>query len=157
MGKLSHKLVPGNVYAIPIDRGYGFLQYVGKGMSDIEVARVLAPTAAELGEFTPQMCLQKERYYIRMVVRAAERRGLLKFVGNYPLPPDAALPTQYRHLEYVPHRNIRDWYVVDVATWKYRLVRKPDVDFFKLSCAGIWNIALLRERLEQNWSLEEWK
>ena len=157
MGRLSHKLVPGNVYAIPIDNGYGFLQYVGIGKSDIEVARVLAPLAIELDEFTPQMCLQKERYYIRMLVRAAEKRGLLKFIGNFPLPPDAVLPTQYRSLEYVPHRNIREWYLVDVETWRRALVCNPDAEFFKLSCAGIWNVALLRERLEQNWSLEEWK
>ena len=157
MSRLSKKLVPGNVYAISISKGYGFIQYVGLGKSNIEVARVLTPLATTLDEFTPQMCLEKERYYIRMVLRATERSGLIEFIGNFQLPSDAVLPTQYRSLEYVPNRNIRDWYLVDVETWGRTLIRNPDDDFFKLSSAGIWNAELLRDRLEQDWSLEKWR
>ena len=154
---MSKKLIPGNVYAIPVSGGYGLIQYVGMGQNNIEVARVLTPIVAALADFTPEMCLQKERYYIRMVLRATERSGLIQLIGNYPLPPDAVLPTQYRSLEYVPHRNIREWYLVDATTWKRAFIPHPDAKFFALSSAGIWNAALLRERLEQDWHLENWR
>lgn len=101
--------------------------------------------------------MEKERYYIRMIVASAELAGLIQFVGNYPLPDFAGIPIAYRSLEYVPQRNIRDWYLVDNATWKRCHIKKPDELFFQLSPAGIWNADLLRSRLEEGWSLENWK
>lgn len=157
MGKRKRKLCPGDVFAIPITIGYGLFQYVEVGKNNIELVRVLRTVIPAISDFSPEMCMEKERYYIRMLVASAEFSGLIQFIDSYPLPDSAAVPRAYRSLVYVPQRNIRDWYLVDHETWKRVRMDDPDEAFFQLSPAGIWNADLLRMRLEENWSLENWR
>ena len=131
----------GDVYAIETNIGYGFIQCVAKDDDGIDFVRVLEPILENVSDFDENFCLIKERYWIQMLIAPAKRAKLIDYVGNFVLPIDAKVPTKCRHLEKVPHRNIRDWYLVDVKTWQHTYVENPDEEFFKLSDLGVWNAA----------------
>lgn len=151
----------GNVYAIETSIGYGLFQcvapYVATRDPGIDVVRVLQTVIRDINAFMPQLLEEKERYYTQMIVCEAERRKLITLIGNFPLPKLAKAPKKYRRLEYVPHRNIRDWYIIDAKTLKMKIVPEITDEFLRLSSSAIWNVAYLRERIEEDWRLEDWR
>lgn len=146
----------GNVYAIETKKGFGFFQCVSIDSDGIDVVRVLDKILPSIDQFKNNMVLDKERYYTKIVVGAADKSKLISFVGNYPLPDYAKAPKQYRDLDIYPD-NVRYWYIVNDRTLSRKYVTKITDSFLSLSPHGIMNAAFLRERLEENWSLSEWK
>lgn len=147
----------GTVYAIKTSIGYGLFQCVQHDDIGIDVVRVLQPIIQNIGEFSPELLQERERYFIKFTVQAALNRKLILFIGKYNVPSSVKVPKKYRFLDLVPHRNIRNWYIVDAKTNGMRLISNINEKFLSLSSDGIWNDTLLIERLEEGWTLENWK
>jgi hypothetical protein len=156
MSKLKNSDI-GNVFAIKINNGYGLFQCIENYEPGIDVVRILEPVLQNLDEFSPELIQSTERYFVKFTVETAHERQLILYIGKYPVPSSVVVPKKYRMLNYVPHRNVRNWYVIDAKTNSMKYVSKIDNSLLKLSCSSIWNDTLLRERLEENWSLEQWK
>lgn len=147
----------GNVYAIKTKIGYGLFQVVQNDEVGIDVVRVLKPTIEDVGQFSPELLQETERYFIKFTVRAALNKKLIIFIGKYTVPSSVKVPKKYRMLDVVPHRNIRNWYIVDAKTNRMKLVSRIDKKFLSLSCDAVWNDTFLIERIEEGWTLEDWK
>ena len=147
----------GDVFAIKTDIGYGIFQVVSYTNDvGISVIRVLSKIIQNLSDFSQGFLNDKERYFVKFPVKAALNKRLIISLGNYDVPSCVKVPKKYRMLDYVPHRNIRNWYIVDAKTNSLKLVSKINDKLLSLSCDCIWNDTLLKERLEENWSLKNW-
>lgn len=147
----------GSVYAIQTRIGCGLFQVVQHREIGIDVIRVLQPIIQNCNEFSPELLQEQERYFVKFAVRAAYNKKLINLIGNFRVPSAVKVPKKYRMLDYVPHRNIRNWYIVDAKTNGLRLISTLNEKFLSLSCDGIWNDTFLIERLEEGWTLENWK
>jgi hypothetical protein len=147
----------GSVYAIKTSIGYGLFQCVQHNDIGIDVVRVLQPIIQNINEFSPELLQESERYFIKFTVQAALNSKLIILIGKYNVPSSVKVPKKYRMLDFVPHRNIRNWYIVDAKTNGLRLISNINEKFLSLSCDGIWNDTFLIERLEEGWTLENWK
>lgn len=147
----------GNVYAIKTKIGYGLFQVIQNNDEGIDVVRVLKPIIQNVEQFSPELLQETERYFIKFTVRTALNKKLIILIGKYNVPSSVKIPKKYRMLDFVPHRNIRNWYIVDAKTNRMKLVSSINEKFLSLSCDGIWNDTFLIERIEEGWTLEEWK
>jgi len=124
--------------------------------SQIDIVRVLPNFLTRLDEFSPTLLESKERYYIKMHVILACDRGLIESIGKFDLPKNVKIPYKFRSLDFNPYKGWRKWYMINERLNSRKLVTKIDDQFLTLSSFGIWNPALLKERLEEGWSLENW-
>lgn len=147
----------GSVYAIKTRIGYGLFQVVQHNDVGIDVVRVLQPIIQNINDFSLDLLQEHERYFIKFTAQAALKRKLIILIGQYNVPSSVKVPKKYRMLDFVPHRNIRNWYIVDAKTNGLKLVSNINKKFLSLSCDGIWNDTFLIERLEEGWTLENWK
>lgn len=147
----------GSVYAIKTKIGYGLFQVVQKSEEGIDVVRVLKSVIENIENFSPELLQETERYFIKFTVRAALNKKLIVYIGNYNVPSTVKAPKKYRMLDFVPHRNIRNWYIVDAKTNEMKLVSSINKKFLSLSCDAVWNDTLLIECIQDGWTLEEWK
>ena len=147
----------GSVFAIKTSIGYGLFQVVQKNDVGIDVVRVLQSTIQNIEQFSPKLLQEHERYFIKFAVQSALNKKLITFIGEYPVPTSVKIPKKYRMLDYVPHKNIRNWYIVDAKTNNLKLVSSLNKKILSLSCDGIWNDTFLIERIEEGWTLENWK
>ena len=123
----------------------------------IDVIRVLKPTIEDITQFSPELLQQAERYFIKFTVQAALNKKLITYIAKYKVPSSVKVPRKYRMLDFVPHKNIRNWYIVDAKTNGMKLVKSINKKFLSLSCDEIWNDMFLIERIEEGWTLEDWK
>ena len=147
----------GSVYAIKTNIGYGLFQVVQNKESGIDVVRVLQSTIQNIDQFSPSVLQGTERYFIKFTVQSAFKKKLITFIGKYNIPSSVKIPKKFRMLDCVPHKNIRNWYVVDAKTNSLKLVTSLNKKILSLSSDGIWNDTFLIERIEEGWTLENWK
>lgn len=147
----------GDIFAIQTNIGFGLFQVIQHIEKGIDVIRVLFPIIQDTSQFSKDMADGKERYFIKFPVLAAYNKNLIIKIGNFNIPEFVKIPKKYRMLDYVPHRNIRNWYVVDAKTNSFKKVSNINDDFLSLSSDAIWNDTFLKERIEENWNLKDWK
>lgn len=133
------------------------MQCVAKSEPRIDIVRVLKPILTESNDFNPEILEEKERYFIKIILVAASDMGLIKFIGCFDVPKSVKLPANFRTLEYNPYKGWRKWYEIDERIHSRKQVTLLDKHFLSLSSYGVWNVALLKDRIESGWSLENWK
>ncbi len=149
------KLEKGQVYSIKIANGYGFIQYIETGSSGVEYVRILDPirTAEEI---TQNEINERQRWCCGFPLKAAHNRKLINYVGLFQLPPKYKIEYWTRS----PH-NIRGehlgWHTVHRDTLERKFKKSLRRRYLKLSPHGIFNDTLIRERLDSNWKLSDWK
>jgi len=147
----------GSVYAINTSQGYAVFQCVAKSEKRIDIVRVMSPFLARLEDFEPTILLMSEVYFVKIMVKLAHEKGLIEYIGKFNVPDDVRVPNKFRSLDYNPYKGWRRWYEVDENMNSRKLITAVDDRFLSLSSYGIWNVALLRERLENGWRLQDWK
>jgi hypothetical protein len=149
------KLEKGQVYSIKISHGYGFLQYIETDSLGVEYVRILNPIK-ETEEIYQDEINEKQRWCIGFPLKAALNRKLINYVGQFQLPPK--YKTEYWTRS--PH-NVRGehlgWHIVHRETLERKFKKKLRKRHLKLSPHGVFNDTLIRERLEKNWNLSDWK
>lgn len=142
----------GDVFAIETRCGTGYLHFVFLHADLGELVRVLQglhntePDVLALAE-------RREQFLVFFPVSAAVRRKIVRYVGHAPVT--FTMPAQMR-TEHFEGEEFKGWHIVDTSSWKNTLVRRLSQKEKQLSPWGSWNDTLLRERLEQGWTLDGW-
>ena len=149
------KIQEGEVFAIKTKLGFGFLQYIKPDQFGVEIIRVLEPIK-DVNEISQEEVNIPERYTVHFVVKAALRRKLIYRTDVFKIPDNYSIPAKGRE----PH-NVRGeflgWHITDQKTLKIELKKELSAEDLKLPPHGHPNDTLLREWLETNWRLENWK
>jgi hypothetical protein len=148
-------IIIGDVFEIATHKGKGYFQYVFENKSIGQLTRVLPGLFREKPEIE-KLVSAEELFLIHFPVKAAFRRKIISFVGNFAVPPDFKLPMFFRDDVRDGDGNLLYWHIVDYKTWKNKRVDGLTDEQKKLSPWGIWNDTLLIKRLEQGWTLDNW-
>ena len=149
------KIQEGEVFAIRTKIGFGFLQYIKLDQFGVEIIRILEAIKKD-NQITQEEIDVPERFTVHFVVKTALRRKLIQRSGVFSIPSNYAVPQKGRE----PH-NIRGqslgWHIIDQKTLKRELKQQLSSEDLKLPPHGHPNDTLVREWLETNWRLENWK
>jgi hypothetical protein len=75
----------GEVFSIPVENGFGFLQYIETDQHGIEYVRVLSPINTEQ-IVTQEEVDNKERWCIGFPLLPAYKKGIVNYIGNFQIP-----------------------------------------------------------------------
>lgn len=149
------KLEKGQVFSIKTEKGFGFIQYIETDTLGVEYVRLLQPIK-DLKEIDQKEVNQSQRWCCGFVVNTAHHRKIINYVGQFELPPKYKIEYWTRS----PH-NVRGkhlgWNLVHRETLERKFTKKLRRKHLKLSPHGILNDTLIKERLEESWSLTDWK
>lgn len=150
------KIKIGDVFEIETQKGKAYLQYAYLADNGIEVIRVLSGLYSEQPEKVEDVVSEKERYLIYFPLAPAYRRKLVSLVGHFPLPKDFVKP-QYMRDIYTVRGEFLGWHIINTETLQRESVKKLSKAQKQLSPWGVWNDTLLKEKLEEGWSLKNWE
>ena len=149
------KIKEGDVFSIKTKIGNGFIQYITIGDLGVELVRVLEPVKHGY-DITQEEVNLKERYSVYFVVKAAIKKKLIEYVGQFQIPPSYVVPTKAR-TKHIVRGDFLGWHIVDQKTLKRELKQELNSEDISLSPHGHPNDTLLIEWLENDWRLENWK
>lgn len=155
INRFMAKIKLGDLFEIETAKGTGYLQYGCLDGDGIEIVRVLAGPYSERPENLSEKVNEKEKYLVHFPLAAAYRRKLVCLVGNFPLPKDFVKP-QFMRTTYVRQGEFLGWHIVNTETLHRQFVKELSASQKRLSPWGVWNDTLLKEKLEEGWSLENW-
>ena len=89
-------------------------------------------------------------------MKAALRRKLIMKTGQFKVPENYSLPKKARE-KFNVRGEFLGWHIVDQNSLKRELKNELSEDDLKLPPHGHPNDTLLKEWLEGNWRLENWK
>lgn len=149
------KIQEGEVFAIETKNGFGFLQYIMPDQFGIEITRVLEPIKPhnELSQYDVDL---PERFTIHFVINAALRKKLIYRTGVFQIPTNYVVPSKAREKHRI-RGEFLGWHIIDQKTLKRELKQVLSPEDLKLPFHGHPNDTLLREYLETDWRLENWK
>ena len=150
------KLKPGDTFRIKTAKGYGFLQFVELDELGIEYARILAPISID-GNLSQAEVNLVERFCINFPLAEAKRKNIIEQIGYFDIPETFKTPEFSRSRDISPGKELEGWYIINRRTLKREYKEALSEEDLKLSPNGIINDILLIERLEEDWSLENWK
>ncbi len=149
------KIQKGEVFAIHTKIGFGFLQFIEPDKLGVKIIRVLEPIK-HVNEISQEEIDLPERYTVHFVVKAALRRKLIQRAGLFKIPSTYILPVKAREMHNVRGKFL-GWFIIDKKTLIRELKQELSTEDLKLSPHGHPNDTLLKEWLENNWRLENWK
>ncbi|MCG9968492.1 hypothetical protein L9W92_10555 [Pelotomaculum terephthalicicum JT] len=150
------KIQIGDVFEIATSKGKGYFQYIYSNKTIGELIRILPGLYLDKPRNMIAIAAAKEVYFVHFPLKAAFKKGIVQFIGNYSLPQDLELPRQMRSKNVDKNGNLICWYIVEYDTWRRVIIKELTKDQKKLSPWGIWNDTLLIERLAEGWTPEEW-
>jgi hypothetical protein len=149
------KFIFGDLFEIKTEKGFGYFQYVFDEIDKIQIIRVLTNHFTEQPESFTEIVNEKEFYYIHFPLVTAFNRKLISFTGNYAIPSSVSKP-KYMRTTHTIRGKMLGWHIVDTLTLKRQFVIDLSEEQKQLSPWGIWNDTLLKERISQNWTLNDW-
>jgi hypothetical protein len=149
------KIQLGEVFGIKIANGYGFLQYVGDDQWGIQIIRILEPINQSASIAQEEVNIP-ERYTVHFVLKAAARRKLVERVGLFTIPANYMIPTKARDKHTIRGQSL-GWHIVDQKTLHHELKVELSEEDLLLPPHGHPNDTLLKEWLEKDWRLKNWK
>lgn len=144
----------GDIFEIKTANGYAYLHFVFKDEKVGELIRVLPGVYQERPHNVSELAMKGERYMVYFPVSAALRKKIIELVSFYQAD-DFTKPKLMR-MEHWVRGEFLGWFIVDTNTWKMNLVKTLTNEQKKLSPWGIVNDTLLIERINENWSLDNW-
>lgn len=152
---LIMKLTEGDVFVIPTNKGYGFLQYIKLDRFGVGIVRVLEPVKPA-NEITQEEVDIPERYTVHFAAGTALRRKIIFKSGIFKIPAYYNIPRKGRE-KHTIRGEFLGWHIQDLETLKLELKYELSPEDLKLPPSGHPNDTLLREWLENDWRLENWK
>jgi hypothetical protein len=144
----------GDIFEINTSKGKAYLHYIHNNKLEGAVIRVLQGLYSERPEKFEELVTSEERYIISFPLSVATKRKIVENVGHYPAS-NFSVPRIMRSTHKIGNEFI-GWFLIDCETNQRRLVKSLTPEQKKLSPWGIWNDTLLIERLENDWSLDNW-
>jgi hypothetical protein len=145
----------GDVFEIVTPNGIGLFQYVHKDETIGQLIRVLPSLYEEGYILEKELVEKKEMYLVHFPLGAALKQKIVNRKGNLNLPQDFVLPKKFRSKHIVKGEFI-SWHIIDYDTWKREQVQELSDEQKQLSPWGTWNDTLLKERLAEGWTLDNW-
>lgn len=149
----STQIKSGDLFEIETSVGKVYLHYVDRIRGQYRI-RVLQGAFNTIPPMDAVARLD-ERFWIKFPLKAAHNKNIVKRVGNMPVE-SLNRPTPSRRMHKI-RGEFLGWFIVDEETREMTFVEKLTEDQLKLSPSGIWNDTLLISRIEEGWSLENWK
>jgi hypothetical protein len=149
------KIKIGDVFSITTPKGKAYFQYVYDNKEICELIRVLPGIYTEAPFDLLRFVAEKEMYMVHFPLKAALKKGIIDFVGDFGLPKNFELP-QIMRIDYSDAEGNQGWHIVNYNTWQRVYVKTLSREQLKLSPWEIWNDTMLIERLSDNWNLEQW-
>lgn len=148
------KIKIGDIFEIPTKNGWAYMQYIKapKNKSEIEKVRIFY-TVYEKRPKEISDVLSSDYFFLSFVLGRALRLNIINNVGNYSIPETLEYPRFFR-TEHLFKENW--WQIVDSKTSHRKSVEKLSQEQKKLSPWGTWNDTLLKENLENGWTLDKW-
>ena len=149
------KIELGDIFELKTSKGYVYLQCVRIPVDkrqDVELVRIYYKVhPIQTKDFS---LIQKSSFfYLNFVLQAAYNRKIVEKVGNVPLESDFKPPRYFR----TKNPFGEGWQIVDSVNWHRETIEKLTNEQLKLSPWGGWNDTLIIERLDEGWTLENWK
>lgn len=164
----------GEVYAVITKKGYGIAQIAGLDRHGIPICRIFSKLYKEIPQNIENIILNKESYLIIIFLHTMAHWRVKQAIklGKYEVPNDFKIPKYYRDC-WVFKRNTGPFEYWSVDDYEGNILRFKDYiinvlnkkltdeswkkDFLKLNPVSILSGQALIERLENGFSLEEWK
>lgn len=149
------KIQKGDVFKIQTNIGFGFLQFIDKTIDKTHYIRVLDFISKE-GTISQIEINKPERWCTEFILSIAQRRRIIDKVGNFKIPSNFKISRYARSKHVIPNK-ISGWHIVNRNTLKLTYKEQLSSDELLLSPDGIMNDTYIIERLEEGWTLENWK
>ncbi|WP_175035079.1 hypothetical protein [Burkholderia lata] len=144
----------GDVFCIETSKGGGYFQYVKKVSPMGALIRVLPGIYKDLPDNLAEMVEVETNFWIFFPVGVAEKRGIVKKIGNFEVPGHArATPLFRTGIPDQETRKVENWWLWDgEKSWPVGAISEEQR---RLPIRGAWNDTLLIERIEQGWLPEK--
>jgi hypothetical protein len=142
-----------DIIEIPTAKGLAYAQFIHKRPPEGSLIRVLIPLLASPAEHLDVLAAMGDRFLTFFPVGAAINRGIVRLVGNTPVPG------QYRDVPpmrlagaRLPGGKILNWWALeDGKEWR---LGELTPEQRRWSIASVINDTLLVKRIEQDWRPE---
>ncbi|TGM65837.1 hypothetical protein EHQ94_02025 [Leptospira meyeri] len=153
---MKSRIQLGDVFEFETSKGKAILHFIGKSYrpGSGEFIRVLEGLYLTLPEKLEEIVTSKERYIILFPCILAFRAKMIKKLGN--VSHEKFQIPKIMKLEEIVRGEFKGWYLIDPNTKNRKFVKNLNEKEKQINPSGIWNPALLKERLEKNWSIDEW-
>ncbi len=153
---MKSKIELGDVFEFETSKGKAILHFIGESYrpGSGEFIRILDGFYLSTPVDLEKIVLTKEKYIILFSLNLAYKKKLIKKIGRVS-NLEFKVPTTMKIVENV-RGEFKGWYLVDPKTLMRKFVKNLSEDEKKLNSFGIWNPALLKESLENDWSIEKW-
>jgi hypothetical protein len=150
-------ILKGDVFSLVVHSGIGLIQCVRESsMKESETIRVISGIfQIEKVPTIDQLSNGKELFFTTLSLKYALKKKLIKYIVNFPVPMGAGSPKFYRDKHFIGSTFI-GWHIVNADTLQRRLVKELSEEERKLSPWGMTSIPDIAERIENNWSPENW-
>lgn len=149
------KIEKGDVFKIKTKIGFGFLQYIDKTIDRTYYIRVL-DYISKNDIISQEEVNKKERWCTEFILNIALRRKLVEKVGKFKIPDNFRI-SRFARSKHIVGENINGWSIVNRNTLKRTFKEVLSEQELTLSPHGIMNDTYIIERLEEGWTLENWK
>lgn len=148
----------GDIFEINTKIGFAYFQCVEESIStESELIRILPGTYLnELDIDFNELIQKQEVYFIQFPLKYAMKKKIVRKIGNYIVPKTVVVPTSCRS-KHLVRGEFLGWHIVDRKTLRMQLIKELSEEQLKLSPCGMWNDTLIIERIENGWTLDNWR
>lgn len=125
--------------------------------NNCDLIRILPGIFQDLTFDWLEIVCKKETYFIHFPLQAALNKKLVTYIGNFELPQGFVEPKYFRVRTVNPRNGDSTWYLREENNNRMKNIEMLSEEIIGLSDWCIWNDTLLRERIEENWSLQNWR
>lgn len=149
------KIQKGDVFRIQTNIGFGFLQFIELTQDKLYYIRVLDFISKE-GTISQIGVDKAERWCTEFVLNIALHRKIVEKVDSFKIPRKFKV-RKYARSKHIIGNEFLGWFIINRKSLKRRLKKKLSRRHIKLSPHGIMNDTYIIERLQESWTLENWK
>ncbi|MDD2533285.1 MAG: hypothetical protein PHC86_01125 [Eubacteriales bacterium] len=151
------KIKVGDIFGISTNRGHAVFQYVANTKDNCDLIRILPGFFQSLSFDFQEIVRNQEMYFIHFPLQAALNKKLVTYIGYYELPQGFVVPKHFRVQTINPRNGESTWYIREENKNGMQYIDVLSDEIIALSDWCVWNDTLLRERIEENWSLQNWR
>lgn len=144
----------GDVIEIPTPKGLAYAQYTHRHDLYGELIRILPGLYDRRPESFAELVRSKELYFVFFTLAAAVSKGVVEIAAQESVPRAAVeFPLMRRRGAITPDGKVLNWWLWNGETeWR---VDELNEEQESLSIRGVWNAALLVERIVEGWTPKE--
>lgn len=150
------RIKKGDVFSISTVKGNGYFQYVEEDRFKSSLIRILPGVYKNEPKDIKALVSQKEEYFISFSLSLAKHRKMVDHIGNFEIPEWVEVP-KFMRTEHNIRGEKKGWFIVNVETMMREFVENLSEEQITLSPWGIWNYALLAEKIADGWTLDKWQ